>query len=77
MASINISVVAIQPEWVERWKACQDHALADPETYPEELAEILPDGSLLIFITMSQGGRDESPRLIVPPSAWMMEGSAS
>jgi hypothetical protein len=58
-------------------EAQQEHSLADPETYPEEQAAIMQDGSLLIFITLSDGLRDESPRLIVPPSAWMLEGSAS
>ena len=81
MASVNIPDVAIHPEWVGKWKAClsnyagaqADHALTDAETYPEEQAEILPDGSLLIFIPMQEHGSDEGPRLVVPPSAWMLE----
>ena len=85
MASVNISDVAIHPEWVAKWKSCLtryasaqiDAAMTDPETYPEERAEILFDGSLLIYLPMSDEGAGESPRLIVPPSAWMMEKPAS
>jgi len=51
--------------------------MTDPETYPEERAEILFDGSLLIYLPMSDEGAGESPRLIVPASAWMMEKPAS
>jgi hypothetical protein len=84
MASVRISDVAIHPDWVERWKsvlgsyasAQRDPALADAGAYPEEEAAILPDGSLLIFIDQ-EDAVGEGPRLVVPPSGWMMETPGS